>query len=168
MPHKRNPILSENVAGLARLMRSYSLAALENVALWHERDISHSSVERVILPDSTCLVDYMLHQMTRILDGLQVYPERMRENMDRSFGLLFSQRVLLKLTDKGLPRQQAYELVQRNAMAAWRERTAFRDLLAADPDVMTHLSRQELDGCFDPAWYLRNIDAIYRRVGLSA
>jgi adenylosuccinate lyase len=168
MPHKRNPVSCEQVAGLARLVRSNALAALENVALWHERDISHSSVERVILPDSTCLVDYMLHQMTRILDGLQVYPERMRENMDRSFGLLFSQRVLLKLTDKGLPRQQAYELVQRNAMAAWRERAAFRDLLAADPDVMTHLSRQELDGCFDPAWYLRNIDAIYRRVGLSA
>ncbi|HEY7868426.1 MAG TPA: adenylosuccinate lyase [Methylomirabilota bacterium] len=168
MPHKRNPVSCEQVAGLARLVRSNALAALENVALWHERDISHSSVERVILPDSTCLVDYMLHQMTRILDGLQVYPERMRENMDRSFGLLFSQRVLLKLTDKGLPRQQAYELVQRNAMAAWRERTAFRDLLAADPDVMTHLSRQELDACFDPAWYLRNIDAIYRRVGLSA
>jgi adenylosuccinate lyase len=167
MPHKRNPVSCEQVAGLARLVRSNALAALENVALWHERDISHSSVERVVLPDSTCLVDYMLHQMTRILDGLQVYPERMRENMDRSFGLLFSQRVLLKLTDKGLPRQQAYELVQRNAMAAWRERTAFRDLLAADPDVMTHLSRQELDGCFDPAWYLRNIDAIYRRVGLS-
>jgi adenylosuccinate lyase len=168
MPHKRNPVSCEQVAGLARLVRSNALAALENVALWHERDISHSSVERVVLPDSTCLVDYMLHQMTRILDGLQVYPERMRENMDRSFGLLFSQRVLLKLTDKGLPRQQAYELVQRNAMAAWRERTAFRDLLAADPDVMTHLSRQELDGCFDPAWYLRNIDAIYRRVGLAS
>jgi adenylosuccinate lyase len=109
----------------------------------------------------------MLHQMTRILAALQVYPERMRENMDRSFGLLFSQRVLLKLTAKGLARQVAYEMVQRNAMTAWRERTAFRDLLAADPDVTAQLSRQELDECFDPAWYLRNIGAIYRRVGLT-
>ena len=168
MPHKRNPVSCEQVCGLARLVRTNALAALENVALWHERDISHSSVERVILPDSTCLVDYMLQQMTRILEGLQVYPERMRENMDRSFGLLFSQRVLLKLTDKGLARQKAYELVQRNAMTAWRERTAFRDLLAADPEVMAQLGRQELDACFDAAWYLRNIDAIYRRVGLTA
>jgi adenylosuccinate lyase len=166
MPHKRNPVSCEQVAGLARLVRANALAALENVALWHERDISHSSVERVILPDSTCLVDYMLHQMTGILEGLQVYEERMRENMDRSFGLLFSQRVLLKLTDTGLARQKAYELVQRNAMTAWRERTAFRDLLAADPEVMARLSRQELDACFDPMWYLRNIGAIYRRVGL--
>jgi len=111
-------------------------------------------------------VDYMLQQMTRILDGLQVYPERMKENMERSFGLLYSQRVLLKLADKGLARQKAYEMVQRNAMTAWRERTAFRDLLAADPDVMAQLSREELDECFDPAWYLRNISTIYRRVGL--
>src|SRR5882762_8904813 len=166
MPHKRNPVSCEQICGLARLVRTNSLAALENVALWHERDISHSSVERVVLPDSTCLVDYMLHQMTRILDGLQVYPERMKENMERSFGLLFSQRVLLKLTDKGLARQKAYEMVQRNAMTAWRERTAFRDLLAADPEVMAHLSVEQLDACFDPAWYLRNISTIYRRVGL--
>jgi adenylosuccinate lyase len=121
----------------------------------------------VILPDSTCLVDYMLHQMTRILDGLQVYPERMRENMDRSFGLLFSQRVLLKLADKGLPRQKAYEMVQKNAMTAWRERTAFHDLLAADREIMTHLTAAELAECFDPTWYLRNVPAIYRRVGLA-
>ncbi len=166
MPHKRNPVGCEQVCGLARLVRSNSLAALENVALWHERDISHSSVERVILPDSTCLVDYMLHQMTRIIDGLQVYPERMKENMARSFGLMFSQRVLLTLAEKGLPRQQAYELVQRNAMRAWRERAAFRDLLAADPDVMARLTPGELDSCFDPAWYLRNVDAIYRRAHL--
>src|SRR5688572_23550025 len=167
MPHKRNPVSCEQVCGLARLVRSNSVAALENVALWHERDISHSSVERVILPDSTCLVDYMLHQMTRILEGLLVYPERMKENMERSFGLLFSQRVLLKLTDKGLARQKAYEMVQRNAMTAWRERTTFRDLLAADAEVMAQLSSKELDECFDPAWYLRNISTIYRRAGLS-
>ena len=168
MPHKRNPVGSENVTGLARLVRSNAGAALENVALWHERDISHSSVERVILPDSTILLDYMLHRMSEILEGLRVYPERMRENMERSFGLLFSQRVLLKLTDKGLARQKAYEMVQRHAMTAWRDRTAFRDLLASDPEVMTQLTRPELDECFDPAWHLRNVAAIYRRIGLPA
>ncbi len=166
MPHKRNPVSCEQICGLARLVRSNAQAAFENVALWHERDISHSSVERVILPDSTTLLDYMLHQMSRIIEGLQVYPERMRENMERSFGLMFSQRVLLKLVDKGLPRQAAYELVQRVAMRAWRDRAPFKDLLGADPDVMRHLSPHELDACFDPAWYLRNVDAIYRRAGL--
>src|SRR6059036_1514799 len=166
MPHKRNPVSCEQICGLARLVRSNMLAAFENVALWHERDISHSSVERVILPDSTILVDYMLHQMTRIIEGLQVYPERMRENMDRSFGLMYSQRVLLKLAEKGLPRQAAYELVQRSAMRAWRERTAFRDLLAADPEIMAKLAPAELEACFDPSWYLRNVDAVFRRAGL--
>jgi adenylosuccinate lyase len=166
MPHKRNPIGSENVSGLARLCRANALAALENVALWHERDISHSSVERVILPDSTILVDYMLHRMTGIIDGLQVYPERMKENMERSYGLMFSQRVLLKLADKGLPRQQAYEIVQKNAMRAWRERTDFHALLAADPEVTARLAPADLAACFEPAWYLRNVDAIYRRAGL--
>jgi len=166
MPHKRNPVGSENVSGLARLVRTNALAALENVALWHERDISHSSVERVILPDSTMLVDYMLHRMTGIIDGLQVYPERMKENMERSYGLMFSQRVLLKLADKGLPRQQAYEIVQKNAMRAWRERTDFHALLAADPQVTARLAPSELAACFEPAWYLRNVDAIYRRAGL--
>jgi adenylosuccinate lyase len=167
MPHKRNPVSCEQVCGLARLVRTNSLAALENVALWHERDISHSSVERVILPDSTLLVDYMLHQMTRIVEGLQVYPERMRENMERSFGLMFSQRVLLRLAETGLPRQQAYEIVQRNAMRAWRERTPFRAFLAADPEVTARIGPAELDACFDPTWYLRNVDAIYKRAGLS-
>jgi adenylosuccinate lyase len=167
MPHKRNPVSCEQVCGLARLVRTNSLAALEDVALWHERDISHSSVERVILPDSTLLVDYMLHQMTRIVEGLQVYPERMRENMERSFGLMFSQRVLLRLAETGLPRQQAYEMVQRNAMRAWRERAPFRAFLAADPEVTARLSAADLDACFDPTWYLRNVDAIYKRAGLS-
>jgi adenylosuccinate lyase len=166
MPHKRNPVSCEQVCGLARLVRSNAAAAYENVALWHERDISHSSVERVILPDSTILLHYMLHQMTRIIEGLQVYPDRMKENMDRSFGLMFSQRVLLKLADKGLPRQAAYEMVQRNAMRAWRDRTAFRDLLAADPDITRHLTSADLDACFDPSWYLRNVDAVFRRAGL--
>jgi adenylosuccinate lyase len=167
MPHKRNPVSCEQVCGLARLVRTNSLAALENVALWHERDISHSSVERVVLPDSTLLVDYMLHQMTWIVQGLQVYPERMRENMERSFGLMYSQRVLLRLVETGLPRQQAYEIVQRNAMRAWRERTPFRALLAADPEVTARIGPADLDACFDPTWYLRNVDAIYKRAGLS-
>jgi len=166
MPHKRNPVGSENVTGLARLIRSNAGAALENVALWHERDISHSSVERVILPDSTILLDYMLHRMSEILEGLRVYPERMRENMERSFGLMYSQRVLLRLTETGLPRQRAYEIVQRNAMRAWSDRTSFRDLLAADPEVTARLASAALAECFDPAWYLRNVDAIYRRLNL--
>jgi adenylosuccinate lyase len=167
MPHKRNPVSCEQVCGLARLVRADAHAALENVALWHERDISHSSVERVILPDSTLLVDYMLHQMTRVIEGLRVSPAQMRENMERSYGLMFSQRVLLSLTDKGLPRQRAYEMVQRNAMRAWQERAAFRDLLAADGEVMARLSPAELDACFDAAWYVRNVDAIYKRLGLG-
>ena len=166
MPHKRNPVGSENVTGLARLVRRNAGAALENVALWHERDISHSSVERVILPDSTILLDYMLHRMSEILEGLRVYPERMRENMERSFGLMYSQRVLLRLTETGLPRQRAYEIVQRNAMRAWSDRTSFRDLLAADPEVTARLAPAALAECFDPAWYLRNVDAIYRRLNL--
>jgi adenylosuccinate lyase len=166
MPHKRNPVGSENVSGLARLVRTNALAAFENVALWHERDISHSSVERVILPDSTILVDYMLHRMTGIIEGLQVYPERMKENMEQSYGLMFSQRVLLKLADTGLPRQHAYEIVQRNAMRAWQERTSFKALLEADPEVTSRLQPADLAACFEPAWYLRNVDSIYRRAGL--
>jgi len=166
MPHKRNPVAAEQVCGLARIVRANSLAALEDVALWHERDISHSSVERVILPDSSILVDYMLHQMIRILSGLLVYPARMRENIDRSHGLIFSQRVLLALTERGLPRQRAYEIVQRNAMRAWRERRSFQEILAADPEVTAALSPVELGQCFDAGWYLRNIDAVYKRLGL--
>ena len=167
MPHKRNPVSSENITGLARLVRANAGAALENVALWHERDISHSSVERVILPDSTILIDYMLNRYAGVLEGLRVYPERMRENMERSFGLMYSQRVLLRLTESGLPRQPAYEIVQRNAMRAWGERRSFRELLAADPEVTARLSPAALDECFDPAWYLRNVDAVYRRLNLS-
>jgi adenylosuccinate lyase len=167
MPHKRNPVGSENITGLARLVRANAGAAFENVALWHERDISHSSVERVILPDSTILVDYMLHRFSGILEGLRVYPERMRENIERSFGLMYSQRVLLRLTGAGLARQAAYEIVQRNAMRAWTDRRSFQALLAADPGVTAHLGADALAECFDPAWYLRNVDAIYRRLSLS-
>ena len=166
MPHKRNPVSCEQVCGLARLVRTNALAGLESVALWHERDISHSSVERVILPDSLLLVDYMLHQMTRIVGNLRVYPEHMRENMARSYGLMYSQRVLLKLAETGLARQAAYAIVQRNAMRAWQERRDFQTLLAEDPEVTARLEPAALAACFDPAWYLRNVDAIYRRLGL--
>jgi adenylosuccinate lyase len=167
MPHKRNPELAERICGLARVIRSNAQAALENVALWHERDISHSSVERVILPDSTILLDYLLHLATFILEGLDVDAARMAENVELSHGLIYSQGVLLRLTETGLPRQVAYEIVQNNAMRAWRERRSFLQLLMADPAVTDHLSADELKACFDPAGYLRNVDAIFRRVGLS-
>jgi adenylosuccinate lyase len=166
MPHKRNPELSERICGLARLVRTNALAALENVALWHERDISHSSVERVILPDQTIVLDYILDVAAFVVEGLAVYPERMAENLERSHGLVYSQRVLLRLTDAGLPRQRAYEIVQRNAMRAWKERRSFEALLAGDPDVTQHLAPAALKECFDPSWYLRNVDAIFRRAGL--
>ena len=167
MPHKRNPELAERICGLARVIRGNAQAALENVALWHERDISHSSVERVILPDSTILLDYLLHLTTFILEGLDVDTTRMAENLELSHGLIYSQRVLLRLTDTGLPRQVAYEIVQRHAMRAWRERRPFLELLMADPVVTDRLSAEELKSCFDPALYLRNVDAIFRRAGLS-
>jgi adenylosuccinate lyase len=167
MPHKRNPELSERICGLARLVRTNALAALENVALWHERDISHSSVERVILPDSTILLDYLLDLTVFVLEGLRVDAARMVENFDRSYGLVCSQRVLLRLTEAGLARQVAYELVQRLAMRAWRERRPFFDLLADDPEVIAHVSAEELKACFEPGWYLRHVDAVFRRLGLT-
>jgi adenylosuccinate lyase len=166
MPHKRNPELAERICGLARLIRTNALAALENVALWHERDISHSSVERVILPDSTILLDYVLDLTAFVVEGLEVDPARMAENLERSHGLVYSQRVLLRLTESGLPRQVAYELVQRNAMRSWKERRSFLGLLSQDPAVTGKVSAAELKECFDPAWYLRNVDAIFRRAGL--
>jgi adenylosuccinate lyase len=167
MPHKRNPELAERICGLARVIRGNAQAALENVALWHERDISHSSVERVILPDSTILLDYLLHLTTFIIEGLDVDTARMAENLELSHGLIYSQRVLLRLTDSGLPRQVAYELVQRHAMRAWRERRPFLELLLADPGVTDRLSPDEVKRCFDPALFLRNVDAIFRRAGLA-
>jgi adenylosuccinate lyase len=166
MPHKRNPELAERICGLARLLRSNALAAAENVALWHERDISHSSVERVILPDSTILLDYMLDLAAFILEGLDVDPTRMAENLEASHGNIYSQRVLLKLTESGLARQVAYELVQRHAMRAWKERHPLLELLAADAAVIERLGPAELKACFDPAWFVRNVDAIFRRAGL--
>ena len=166
MPHKRNPELAERICGLARLLRTNALAAAENVALWHERDISHSSVERVILPDGTILLDYMLDLAAFIVQGLDVDPARMADNLEASHGNIYSQRVLLKLTDSGLARQAAYELVQRHAMRAWHERRPLLELLAADPAVSERLSPAELKACFDPAWFVRNVDTIFRRAGL--
>ena len=168
MPHKKNPISAENMCGLARLLRGNALASLENQALWHERDISHSSVERVIMPDSTILADYILNRLARLLDGLVVKPERMQENMDRSFGLYFSQRVLTALIATGMPRQQAYEAVQRLAMQSWESRRPFPELVRADAAMREKLGAQldenAADGLFDPAFYLRHEDEIYARV----
>jgi adenylosuccinate lyase len=164
MPHKRNPVGCENLTGLARVVRANVQAGMENIALWHERDISHSSVERVILPDSSILVDYMLHRMDGILSGLLVYPQRMRENMDRLHGLTFSGVVLLGLVRTGLTRDEAYAMVQRNAMKVWEEKGTLKDLLAADEEVAARLSREELDRLFDLDYQLRHVDQIYERV----
>ena len=164
MPHKRNPVGCENLSGLARVVRANALAGMENVALWHERDISHSSVERVIIPDSTILVDYMLSRLTGILSGLQVYPERMQENLNRSYGLYNSQNVLIRLTEKGMTREDAYALVQKNAMMSWKTRKPFRGLLAKDREVKKFLSANELDKIFELKKYFKNIDYIFRRV----
>jgi len=164
MPHKRNPVGCENLSGLARVVRGNAMAALENIALWHERDISHSSVERVIIPDSTILVDYMLARLTRILDGMHVYPERMLRNMSISRNLHYSQRVLLALTEKGMSREAAYEVVQRNAMESWRTEVDFRERLAADADVAAVLPSEELTALFDLAPYLEHVDYVYKRV----
>jgi len=167
MPHKRNPELCERVCGLARLVRGHAVTAMENIALWHERDISHSSTERIILPDSCLVLDYVLSIFTYIMNGLQVYPERMKENLELTRGLVFSQRVMLALIDKGLAREQAYRMVQRNAMKAWRERADFLELLSADPEVTEHLSRAELEGIFDYNHYIRHVDAVFERLGLG-
>jgi adenylosuccinate lyase len=164
MPHKRNPVGCENLSGLARVVRTNALAAMENVALWHERDISHSSVERVIIPDSTILVDYMLNRLTGILSGLQVYPERMKENLGRSYGLYNSQNVLISLTEKGMTREDAYALVQKNAMLSWKTKKQFKGLLAGDKEVKKYLSARELNDIFDLKHYFRNIDYIFKRV----
>ena len=164
MPHKRNPVGSENLSGLARVVRANALASLEDVALWHERDISHSSVERVIVPDSTILVDYMLNRLTGILSGLQVYPDRMKENMARSYGLYNSQNVLIRLTEKGMTREEAYTIVQRNAMASWKKKKEFKGLLLKDRDVRKFLSAGDINDIFDLKYYIRNISFIYDRV----
>jgi adenylosuccinate lyase len=164
MPHKRNPVGSEQITGLARLVRSNAMAALENIALWHERDISHSSVERVILPDSFIALDHMLRRFTRIVRGMVVYPERMLENLNRSRGVVFSGTVLLELARRGISREQAYEWVQRNAMRSFHEQKDFKSLLLADPDLMKVLTPAEVDKAFDLNDQMRNVDAIFERV----
>ncbi len=168
MPHKRNPVGCENLTGLARLMRSNAMAALENIALWHERDISHSSVERVIIPDSSILVDYMLNRITGILEGLYVHPKRMKENMARSYGLYTSQRVMLALIEKGLDRESAYSIVQRDAMKSWKAEVQFKKLLLKDKEVKKYLTSKEIENIFDLEYYLKDVDYIFKRVfGLS-
>lgn len=164
MPHKRNPVASENLCGLARLVRAYSLAGMENVALWHERDISHSSVERVVMPDSTILIDYMLVRLTDIVENLVVYPSRMKQNLELTGGLIYSQRLLLELIDRGAQRKEAYEAVQRNAMEAWKGGASFEELVSKDPFIAKHLSAAQVKACFDPSYYLRHLGKIYERV----
>lgn len=164
MPHKRNPIGSENLSGLARVVRSNAIAAMENIPLWHERDISHSSVERIIVPDSTILINYMLKRLTGILTGLQVYPDRMKENIGRSYGLFTSQRVMLKLTENGMSREDAYEVVQARAMESWKHKVPYKDLLKQDKVITKYLSNKDIEALFDMKYYTKNIDFIYKRV----
>lgn len=164
MPHKRNPVLSENLSGLARLMRSYAVAALENIPLWHERDISHSSVERVIAPDATVLLDFMLSRFTDLLDTLVVYPERMLANLNMTRGIIFSQMVLLKLVDKGMSREDAYAAVQKNAMKSWQDDEDFKMLLCEDVEVMSCLTAEDIHAAFKLENFLRHIDVVYHRV----
>jgi adenylosuccinate lyase len=166
MPHKRNPELCERICGLARVLRGYAVTAMENVALWHERDISHSSTERIVFPDACLVLDYALSIFTGVMDRLRVFPEHMRENLDRSYGLVFSQRVLLALIDTGLSRGDAYAIVQRNAMRAWNERVPFRGLLNEDEAVTSRLSAADIDALFDYSFYLTNVGATFDRLGL--
>ncbi len=166
MPHKRNPELTERVCGLARLIRGYSLTAMENVALWHERDISHSSAERLVLPDSCLALDYILDLFRYVTDGMRVYPQRMWHNLESTRGIVFSQRVLLALVEKGLSREAAYQIVKDNSMRCWEEELDFRQLMKASPDVCEHLSANELEGLFDYGYYLRYTDESFERAGL--
>lgn len=167
MPHKRNPVGCENICGLARVLRGHMLSAYENVSLWHERDISHSSVERVILPDATILLNYLLNRFTGIVRDLIVYPENMKRNMERTFGLIYSQRVLLSLINKGLKREEAYDRVQRLAMQAWEEQRPFKPLVEADEVIATRLTQSDIDDCFDYTYHLSQVDTIFQRLGLE-
>lgn len=166
MPHKRNPIGSENVVGLSRVLRGYSVTAMENVPLWHERDISHSSAERIILPDATSVLDYMLNRMTNILNNLQVFPDTMRANMDRTYGLIYSQRLLLKLVDKGMSREGAYDTVQPLTARSWDEQLQFKDLVEANDTITERLTQDEIDEAFDYNWHLKHVDDIFARLNL--
>jgi adenylosuccinate lyase len=167
MPHKRNPELCERVCGLARLIRGYALTSMENIALWHERDISHSSAERIILPDSCLALDYILSIFTSVMRGLTLYPDNIKRNLELTQGLIFSQRVLLALIEKGLSRQEAYAMVQRNAMKSWKEKTSFLDLLKSDSDVTSNLAKSELDSLFDYNYFLKHVDDVFHRLGLD-
>lgn len=167
MPHKRNPIGSENMSGLARVIRGHMVTAYENVTLWHERDISHSSAERIILPDATILLDYMLNRFGNIVKKLTVFPENMKRNMEATFGLIYSQRVLLKLIDKGMSREGAYDLVQPKTAISWDNQVPFRPLLEEDAEIMSILSMEDLDDAFDYHYHLKNVDTIFERVGLN-
>mgnify|MGYP006299981929 CR=1 FL=1 len=166
MPHKRNPIARENLTGLARLLRSNALAAIENVALWHERDISHSSVERIIFPDSCILVDYALARLTRVLKSLVVYPEHMERNLNITQGLIFSQAVLLELTKAGFTREQAYKLVQENAMDCWKNNRSFQQAVLNDKEISKKLTTEQIESCFDKKHAVRHVDLIFQKVGL--
>lgn len=163
MPHKRNPVTCEQISGLARVIRANTQAALENVALWHERDISHSSVERIILPDSTILADYLLTKTAELIEKLMVYPERMLRNLNSTGGLVFSGQLLLDLVEHGVSREDAYRIVQRNAMRAWKEEKNFRELIASEPDITGHVPREKIDAAFDLQRQLRNVDKIIDR-----
>lgn len=167
MPHKRNPIGSENMTGLARLIRGYMMTAYENVSLWHERDISHSSAERVILPDATIALNYMLNRFGNIVKNLTVFPENMKRNMDSTLGLIYSQRVLLTLIDKGMAREAAYDTVQPCAMEAWETQTSFRKVVEANDTITSQLTKEELDDCFDYNHHLQQVDMIFNRLGLN-
>jgi adenylosuccinate lyase len=164
MPHKRNPILSENLSGLARLLRGYALSAMENVALWHERDISHSSVERVIGPDATVTCDFMLHRFAGLVEQMNVYPEQMRHNLEKLGGVIYSQRILLELAKRGVDRQAAYVLVQRNAMKHYEQGVSFLNALRQDTELLQYLTLSEVEACFDPAFHLKGVDAVFERV----
>lgn len=164
MPHKRNPITSEQLCGLARIVRGNVIPAIENITLWHERDISHSSVERVILPDSSILLDYMLKKFIRVVDNLLVYPENMKLNLEKTKGLIFSQGLLLRLIEKGIARQKAYEIIQRNAMAVWQEGDNFLDCLKDDAELLQYVNTKEIEGCFDYNYHLKNIDKIFKKL----
>ena len=167
MPHKRNPIVTERITGMARLLRGNAMVAMENVALWHERDISHSSVERVIIPDSTTVMDYMLNKMTYLMENLLIYPENMMENLHRTGGLIFSQEVLLALVKKGATREDAYAMVQRNAMQVWEDKKDFKELLKSDKEIMKHLSENDVNALFDLNKVMKNINKIYKRLELT-
>ncbi|MGI8351473.1 adenylosuccinate lyase [Niallia circulans] len=166
MPHKRNPIGSENMAGLARVIRGYMLTAYENVPLWHERDISHSSAERIIIPDATIALNYMLNRFSNIVKNLTVFPENMKRNMDRTLGLIYSQRVLLALIDKGLTREEAYDTVQPRAMESWEKQVPFRELVDSDAVISSKLTKEEIDDCFDYHFHIKHVDTIFDRLGL--